>query len=411
MDRGTSSSTRKGSIRINKTMVLAFILILLNAQVFRGKGSNPFGVDGVQELFYLILLLWAIVSLWLQHVSREGVRRLDVYVLLLVLMPSIYGSFAAYLTYGQPLIFGMLEERRIFSVLIYFPIRTLFERKWLTIDRFETLIVVIAAICALLSIATLLRIVPALQEVNTSEVALRSERISIGSSWIALSIPFLVSSQAAFIQKWRPFLLILALGTLLVIIQSRQLILLSFVTSIFVIRGPRAAFMIAGLIAAIFAAILFIPAFQDRVMIIVQLFREIGSEQYIQESWRAMSYKHVFESVPQAILGHGSLSPFWRDGFERVIGVYFYLADIGLVGTLFRYGLPGIVLYFLWFALQLRLLRAIPDRRRRVLCGALFLFIIMGMPVGAPLEYRGDVTGMLLGMSGYLASLKYREKA
>lgn len=402
-----------GKIRKSRGLVVSggkflfFLLLMLNSQLWIGASTNPLGIDGVQELFYLFLLLCAVGSLWMQQVSKGCVRRLDVFVLLIALVPSVYGSFAAFLTYGQPLFFGMIEERRIYAVLIYFPIRTMLERKWINMDEFETTVVAIGAICALLSIGVMLRIVPTLQDINTSEVALRNERISIGSNWIALTIPFLVSSKAAFVRKWRPALLLIVLGTLIIIIQSRQLILLSFVTTVFVMRGPRAALLISGLVVATYVAFLSIPAFHDRIMIILQLFQEVGSEQYTQDSWRAQSYKHVFEAAPQALLGHGSLSPYWRGGFERVVGTYFYLADIGLVGTLFRYGLPGILLYLLWFVLQIRLLSAIPDRRRRVLCGALFLFILIGMPVGAPLEYRGYIAGMLLGLTGYLASLKH----
>lgn len=391
-------------ICLSPTRILAFLLILLNSQILRGKSTNPLGIDGLQEILYLVLGIWAVCSLWLQQTSKGSVRSLDIYVLVLVLVPSLYGSMLAMLTYGQPPVYGILEERRIFAVLIYFPIRTMLDRKWVSMDDFEKYVVITAIICAILSIGILLRIIPTIQAINTSEIALRGERISIGSGWIALSIPFLMSSQAPFITRWRLLLLPLAIFTLLLIVQSRQLIVLSLIATLFVMRGPRAVLLLTLLITAAYIAILSIPALNERIMIIIQLFSEAVSNNYTTSSWRALSYAHVLESWSNEKWGHGSLSPFWKSGFERAIGGFFYLADIGIVGTLFRYGIPGILLYIFWGVLQFRLIRSISDRRKRALMGALFLFTLMGMPVAAPLEYRGYISGMLLGLTGYLAS-------
>ncbi len=385
---------------------LSFLLILVNSQIFYGASTNPIGIDGVQEAFDLLLVLWGIGSIVIQQLKRGRIRKMDVYVLLLVLVPSIYGAIAAKFTYGQPIFYGLLEERRIFAVLIYFPVRTMFARNWVDMDGFHTIIVVTAAICAILSIGIILNIVPTLQEINRSEIALRSERVSVGAGWIAFAIPILVSSRASFLVKWKPLLLILLVGTLVAIIQSRQLILISAIATIFILRGPRALLMILSMILVATAAVTFIPFLNERVMVILQLFQEIGSNDYLSGSWRALSYNHVFESFSGAPLGHGSLSNLWQDGFARVIGNYFFLADIGVVGTLFRYGLIGLLFYTLWFALQFQLLRAIPVRRYRVLYSALFLSILLSAPVGAPLEYRGFLAGLILGATAYLASLK-----
>ena len=304
------------------------------------------------------------------------------------------------LTYGQPLIYGIFEERRILAVLIYFPIRDILDQKWISIGDFERYFVLIATICAILSIGILLKIIPALQAINTSEVAIRSERISIGSGWVALSIPYMISAQTPFIKHSRLLLLPLAIFTLLVIIQSRQLILMSLIATLFVVRGQRAAFLVTVMIALSYVAMLSIPAINDHFMLIIQLFSEATSNDYTTLSWRALSYAHVLEYWSNEKWGHGSLSHFWRNGFERVIGVYFYLADIGIVGTLFRYGISGVLLYLIWGVLQFRLIRLISDRRKRNLMAALFLFILIGTPVAAPLEYRGYISGMLLGLTG-----------
>ena len=97
---------------------MAFFIMMLNAQVLVGKSANPIGIVGVQELFYVILLVWAIAAISIGKVFGS-VRRLDIYVLLLALGPMLYGALTAWVAYGQPVQYGLLEERRILSVLVF----------------------------------------------------------------------------------------------------------------------------------------------------------------------------------------------------------------------------------------------------------------------------------------------------
>jgi len=391
-------------IYLSKKNIAVFFILLLNTQIFYGSVGNPLGVKGLQELFYIFLILWVILSIAIQQVSDGRVRKLDVYVLLLVILPIIYGSLIAQLSYGQPIFFGLIEERRILAVLVYFPVRDMFERNWINMISFEKYIAICAAICASLSVGIFFGVVPTLQEINISEIALREKRISVGPGWIALSIPFLLNSKSQFIAKWRILLLTLTFGTMVVIIQSRQLILIIVITTLFVLRGRSATFFVVVLIIASLTAIYTIPTINARVLVIVQMFEQLASGTYSKESWRMQSYQHVLTFWSEQKFGYGSLSLSWQDGFKRVIGDFFFLADIGIAGTLFRYGIPGIVLYFVWGINQFNLLKAIKNPHNRTLMGAVFVYLIIGTPVAAPLEYRGFISGVLLGVTGYLAN-------
>lgn len=389
------------------TAFVPFLIVLMNAQIFMGTAGNPLGIDGVQEVFYLVLIIWAFMSLWVQQRSKGRARRLDVFVLLLAVMPMLWGAILAQSTYGQPIVFGILEERRIFALLVYFPIRTMLERNWVSVSGLEKLVVGAGAICAIGSIGVTLGVVPTLQELRSSELTLRGDRVSIGAASIALGIPVLMARGAAKRSRHFPFLFPLMVGTLLVIVQSRQQILAALVATAYVLRGVRAAALVLLLGIGFYVALLIVPGLYDKLMLIVQLFVNIASSEYLMTSWRALSYAHSLQALQEGeIWGHGSLSPLWNGGFTTLIGPYFFLADIGVVGTLFRYGLFGVLLYAVYFVLQLRLILAIPDRRRRALYSALFLFVLVGSPVGAPLEYRGNIVGLILGVTGYLASRK-----
>ena len=394
----------KVTFYLNKRNIAVFFILLFNSQLFYGSAGNPFGVKGLQELFSLFLILWVILSIAIQQVSNGRVRKLDVYVLLLVILPSIYGSLIAQLSYGQPIIFGLIEERRILAVLVYFPIRDMLEHNWINIINFEKYIAICATICASLSVGTFLDIVPTFQEIIISEIALRQMRIAVGPAWIALSIPFILTSKSQFISKLRIPLLILTIGTMIVIIQSRQLIIITVITSLFVLRGQNAIFFVIVVILTLFVAFYTIPSINSRILVILQMLEQLASSSYSEKDWRVQSYQHVFRFWSEQKFGHGSLSLLWQNGFKRVIGDFFFLADIGISGTLFRYGIPGLVLYLFWGINQFNLLRAIKNPHNRTLMGALFLYLIIGMPVGAPLEYRGYISGMLLGVTGYLAN-------
>jgi hypothetical protein len=110
------------------------------------------------------------------------------------------------------------------------------------------------------------------------------------------------------------------------------------------------------------------------------------------------------------IFGHGSLSPMWQEGFQRVVGESFFLADIGIIGTSYRYGLFGIFWYLFWMTLQLTLIMRMPAGSQRRSYFAVLLFLVILLPVAAPIEYRGFVTGVLFAMTAFLSSQHKQNK-
>ena len=382
---------------------VSFLILLMNSQIFLGQAGNPIGIDGVQESFYMFLLAWMVVSLYKQQRSTGAVRKLDFYVLALTFLPLIYGSVAAKLTYGQPLLFGFIEERRLLALLVYFPVRTMLDRGWVDMTKFETLVITVAVICALLAIGVKIGVVPGFNEIRSSEIALRESRISIGGNTVGIGIAILIGRKKKETDRFGLVWASILVGTILLVFQTRQVILASAVATAFVLRGARAAYLIFAVSFAFYLAILFLPGFDEKVALIGTIFGEAVSSEYLSQSWRAMSYAHVLETLRQGeIWGHGSLSPMWNEGFGTIIGQYFYLADIGIMGTLFRYGLPGLFLYLCYLILQCRILLSLRDRQRRALYGGLFLFLIVGLPVAAPLEYGGYIAGLILGVTGFL---------
>ncbi|RMG34380.1 MAG: hypothetical protein D6732_10560, partial [Methanobacteriota archaeon] len=92
-----------------------------------------------------------------------------------------------------------------------------------------------------------------------------------------------------------------------------------------------------------------------------RIFETLVALPYIQDHW---------------LLGNGKISHRWHEGFEGVMGAYFYPSDIGLVGALFLYGVVGLAilgyqLVYLW-----RCRRIFRMKRRLVFADALVVFLL-----------------------------------
>ncbi|WBY17286.1 hypothetical protein PF049_03765 [Erythrobacteraceae bacterium WH01K] len=384
--------------------IVAAIVILFNTQIFLGTSANPIGVDGVQEVFYAAMAFWSIFIL-IDHNLRYGfVHKTDIFVLLSIGVLAAYGAFMANVQYGQPLYFGLLEERRILALFAYFPIVMMLRNRWITIFELEKYFLASGLICAVIVLGTTLNVLPSLRETGGAENRLRGERISIGSSNIVLCIPLVLASRLIEPRRYDvPILLFLA-GILLFVLQSRGLILAAAISVLYVLKGPRLPIAATGAFLFLSAAMLLIPGLEERLDTLTILFEQLSTEQYLTQSWRAMAYDHSLTAFASGeFWGHGALSPLWWGGFGRVIGNFFFLADIGIVGSLFRYGVLAIVVYAGYFAIQVHIFQATPPDRRRAFYVAGFLFLLVGLPVGAPLEHRGNLVAFFLAATHYLA--------
>ena len=361
---------RRASGSVAQRLLIALVLVL-NAQILAGTGLNPWGIRGAQEAFYGLLILWSGAELARQQRMRGRVAGLDLAVLGLVIGLAGYNATAALIVYGQPLWLGLIEERRILAVLIYFPVMTALRCHWISIARLERTLIGTAVLAALLTLGVWAGVLPALQTTATAP----GTRLAIGQGMMMVVFPLLVLPRGD---------------------------IAALAGALYAARGPRAvaALVTAGLLLAL--AVALIPgareialSYQDRLVIVL-------SDSYLTESWRALAIADVRAALGAgALLGHGGLSPQFDGGFATVMGPYFFLADIGLFGTAFRSGLIGLVVYAGYIALQIRLIRRIADRRRRLMCGAMFVVVLAALPVAAPLEYRGFVSGLILAISAW----------
>lgn len=380
----------------------------MNAQIFSAIASNPLGVNGAQEAFYVFLGLWAFKSVVQKTVCCAKVPSIDLFILVTPLALIAYGATAAFITFRQPLAFGILEERRILSVYVYFPLVDMLRSGRISVEKTEKAILTVMAICALLMVVVSFKLIPVWNEVRSSNVALRSERLSIGSSFLAAFLPLLLVRLRGTEAIKRITILILLAFALVFITQSRQLLI---AVALMITLTLRPHVLLALGAAITITILLFLPFLSEQLQFYTELFSQLFSSEYLDSSWRMLSIEEVIQSLRAGeIFGHGSLSLMWQEGFKRVIGEFFFLADIGIIGTLYRYGLFGIFLYLFWMTVQLTLIMRIPAGSQRRSYFAVLLFLVILLPVSAPIEHRGFVTGVLFAMTAFLSSQHKQNK-
>lgn len=392
--------------------LIVLLVLIFNSQMFSATASNPIGIKGLQEAFYAMLAVWATVSIALQIHNNQRVRKVDLFLYLLVILLSTYGAFMAAVQFGQPFWLGLLEERRMIALWVYFPLTTLLRRGWVDLRGFENIVIGIAILCGVLMIGVMAGAVPIINAINQSEISLRGERYGIGQAFVAVAILMLFARNRIATAHFRVASIGFLVGVLLVIVQTRQIILGTLVGLVFLLRGAHAAaLVVVGMLAVLAMPYIFPDAFHIAETY-TQLIQQAFSEEYLNESWRGLSIGVVLETLSRGeVMGHGALSPTWNDGFASVHGPFFFLSDIGLFGTAYRYGLIGLFGYVLYLVVQVRLLRDIRDQQARVLYTAIFVMVLIMAPLGAPLEYRGFLSGFLLGITYHIGSANNKRPA
>lgn len=405
-NKGASSMSkaRSGISYLPRTrlQLSIFMLILWNSQILSGTGSNPFGIKGVQEVLYALLIIFSIlyVVLQVQAIGKSGPIKVDVFVLMLVFFGWFYSALAANIHFGQPVYFGLFEERRILAFLVYFPVAWAFRNNLLSVQQLLSWIVLSAVVCSLLSILVYSGLVSPIHVKEIGAYSIRVERYGIGQMYVSFAV--LIVAQRLDFSKILPDLLLLLLfiGVLIIVVQTRQ-ILVGLLLALIVLRGPiKLVYWFFPVFLFIFIAAPYIPFFAEFIDKYQILVNQVTSDEYITESARALTISAIlYEFSEGAWFGFGALSLLWNGGFSNIYHSNFYLADVGFFGSFYKFGLLAIIYYAFYLSLQVKLLRKIKNHFYQRLILAAWVQLLIMSPLSAPIEYRGFISGLLLGIT------------
>jgi len=313
-------------------------------------------------------------------------------VVVFTVLPAIFSFY----TFGQPITYGLIEERRILFTFGFVPLLLL--SKHGSTLQFERALLYAAMIAVVLSWGFKFGLVPDLRQEQTSWD--RPDRSSIG--------PFLICFAYFYcIQVWskgkspingdsrsRNFYLIVAAILLLTLVfatQTRQLIALCLAFTLFCLRAKAVVW--AASLCVLLSPFYFYPELLEVLGLNLE-FYESSLDGDVEDGVRPHTIASVFSHLNQVNwLPSGSLSLMWQDGFIPYFGEHFFLSDIGIIGTLFRFGFLTFLLVPLTLYVYRHIARNINPEMSFTYSVMLAFFVIW--PLNGLFEYTQPVICML----------------
>lgn len=381
---------------------LTFFLLLINSQAFFTNVFNPIGIPGLLEAFLVFLLIFAARAL-MKDALIHRFRVPDMIVLLIAFGFWFGSATMAFLQHGQPIIFGLIEDRRILNILVYFPLITLIRRDLVSTEEIVSHIIKIAWFCVFLGLLLKYNLLPTIKTIQVAASNSRADRVSVGLSYIAIACFAYAISWVRTGRQRKIYFSFLLLFAILFVGQVRQITLAVALCGFILIHKRLGRFMIPiGTILVLgLIGILVFPDVIDKIYAkYADLFGQLTSDNYLEESARAVGIKIILTEIPKFdYFGGGALWLQWQNGFARLYGENFYLSDVGIFGTYYRFGVLAIpmmmaVLYFVY-----RRVMKMPPSAMKSICLSGVLFMTILLPTAGFVEYRGFMVGMLLALA------------
>jgi len=322
--------------------ILLIFVFVLHFGIFEETPHNPIGILYVSELYLIICLAFTAFYV----LASVGKEQKDLKILLtycayssviFILLPAIFSN----LYYGQPLIYGIIEERRIlycftFSVMLYLA-------RNMSAAQFEKAFLFVGFMACILAWMFKFSVLPDLRDKVASFD--RPDRSSIGALAQCLAYFYCIQVWNKGIspidgspRSKTPYIVFACfiLLTLVFATQTRQLIFLSLCFTLLCLKSKSVIWIVVS-------GILVSPLY-----LFPDLLKELGLNlDFYAESLENGPTDNVREQTIGYIFGHlhannwlpsGSLSLMWNNGFIPHFGEYFFLSDVGIFGTLFRFG-------------------------------------------------------------------------
>jgi len=399
MNKATQHS-RYATLPKTRGQIFIFFMVFMNAGIFASTSSNPFGVKGASELVVLISTLFSFYYLWHQ-ISRKGaVSKIDFTVFSLIWSAFLYSALAAQIRFGQPFVYGLIEERRILYFMIYFPLTWGIRQRVISIEQLFDWIIATALICGMLSILVYLGAITPLNIREIGANSIRGDRFGIGSAYIALASLILLFEITKY-KRWLllPQLLLLV-AVLVMVIQTRQILIALLISSVILLGTIRFAIW-SAFATGMFAMTVANSSVAYNLFVKYQtLLLQLSSTEYLEASARALTTNSIVGEISKgAWFGSGALSYLWNGGFARLYGENFFLTDVGIVGSAYKFGVMTLIFYGVYFVTQYKMVRAAKNHSYFRLIVGIWTYLIVILPVAATLEYRGSIAGLLLALS------------
>lgn len=375
---------------------LLVLTFALHFSVFGESPHNPYGITMVNELYLAICLcLTAFLILAMADEASREIRILMYYCLYSTVVFLVLPAVFAYFTYGQPIVYGLIEERRILFCLGFVPLLLLSKR--VSTLQFERALIYAALVAAFLSWCFKFGVIPDLRDEVRSDD--RPDRSSIGPFLICFGYFYCIQiwskgkSPINDAKRNRNLYLVIAALLLLTLVfatQTRQLIVLCLAFTLFCLRAK--AVIWAASLCVLLSPFYLYPRLLEMLGLNIEFYD--NALDGIEDGVRSTTVSMIFDHLNLVNwLPSGSLSLMWQDGFIPYFGEHFFLSDVGIIGTLFRFGFLTFLIVPLSLLVYRNIARNIGTDMQFLYSVMLALFVIW--PLNGLFEYGQPVIATL----------------
>lgn len=394
---------------------LLFILILLNSEIFFLSDDKKSGIPFLRELYLLgiIVAAGALALVW----RRVYQSKTALWIIFMGICLPLLSVLLANLNYGQPFIYGLLEERRSFMWLSFFVAYFLLIKTQPTQAHLEDFFLYSAIFASIVGFLYYFSIIPdntgvsfQVDEVDWGNNPLRPDRYRIGSGYVTIAVFMLLYKLKDKLSVAKLLLVLYFAAYLWLVIQTRQTMLTWALAALWIFRNRIDSLVKVGAVAGsiLVGSFFLMPEFwveqYDRFN---ALLFEATSGPGVRETTISLIMEAIRENN---YIGKGALSLQWNEGFRNIYNPHFYLSDVGIVGVYHRFGFLTPFIALLFYGMYLRVMKKCKNKGPLLTAFQLsFWFSIFNMVMSNAIMYGGDTLGISIACFLYYSRVRSAE--
>lgn len=384
-----------GHIRLTRLVVI-WVIAILGGRAFI---AFPFGQIMWEVYAGYLALLILFFGFYFTTVFST-IKKTEFFALVIVFLSFIlatYSAVVANLQYGQPVIYGLLVERRWIAMIGLLVLLFLYRKRLLTLSDMHKAVMYLAWFMLTAYVAAYLYFdIEELLEMDEFYKTTAGSRsrgtIRYMFDWKFLTfacIYYLVAFNQ--MRRWRYFFLFSPFFFyILYVAQSRTTVLVLLAMWIVIsFKERRVVFNIKALPIFVLALLIGIytinqisPGWIDKMLTLFQ--DALNAVSGVQgEDSSANSRIHQVSQMYQfweggilnIVFGSGTLSQQWNGGFGGIYG-HLHPIDSGLIGVFFVYGFPGLIYLSIVYYFLFKLILPIKDKSASLFVTAVKYYII-----------------------------------
>lgn len=391
---------------------LLFILFLLNSSCFFLTDDKRAGIPFLRELFLLaVVAVTACLFITWRFVYQS---KTSLWIIFMGVALPLLSAVLANLNFGQPIVYGLLEERRFFEYLVFFPTLFLLIMAKPTEEEVGNYFLYVALACATVGFMYYVGIIPTnavtsytVDDWTQYEDLLRPDRYRIGSGFVTMAAFMLMYKMKEQVKLSQLLILLYFVAYLWLVMQTRQTMLVWGIAGLWIFRKRIDSLMKMSVlgIALLTVSYFIVPEFYIEQY---ERFHALLFEATSGPGVRDLTVETIVDAIRNNnFIGMGALSLQWNGGFSRIYNSHFYLSDVGVFGVYYRFGFLALFIVMIYYGGYLWIMNQC--REKGALLSAVRIAFVFGMAnfmLSNGLTFNGSLYGMAAAIFLYYAKLQ-----